>query len=88
MSEQSIDHAAWASGESSCSKARISPGIGGRPIRSKEARRIQARRSASAAGFRPASSSFARMNRSIGSSGQDGSRTAGGSADRTGCQAQ
>src|SRR5260221_256486 len=54
-----------ASGELSFKKASISSGFGGSPIRSKVARRIKVRLSASAAGARPATRIAASRNRSI-----------------------
>src|SRR5205814_7430364 len=50
----------------SLTKASISAGVGGRPVRSKVARRISVRRSAGGAGVNRFASSFARMKRSIG----------------------
>ena len=44
-------------GSVSCSKARTSSGVGGRPIRSSESRRIRVRRSASGDGVMPFASS-------------------------------
>jgi hypothetical protein len=47
-------------------KASISSGVGGSPIKSKVALRINVRRSAGGAGFKPLASSFARTKRSSG----------------------
>ena len=53
-------------GRGSWTNASISSGVGGRPIRSNERRRIKVRRSASGLGLSPCFSSVARMNASIG----------------------
>ena len=57
---------AKASGDSSFRKASTSSGVGGRPVRSKLARRMSVRLSAGAARLSPLSANFAMMNASIG----------------------
>src|SRR5262249_23874953 len=53
-------------------------GVGGKPVRSKLARRINSRLPAGPAGFKFCCSSFARMKRSIAVRAQAASRTLGG----------
>ena len=69
---------------SSSTKASISSGVGGSPIRSKKTRRISVALSAGGAGVSPFSSSLARMNRSIGERGHARSLTGGGAGLETG----
>src|SRR5438128_1262814 len=53
-------------------KVASSFGVGGKPVRSNDSRRSKVAASAGGDGFNPAASSFAKMNRSTGSSDQDG----------------
>src|SRR5258708_1342730 len=55
----------YASGRWSLTKASTSPGKGGRPVRSRDIRRIRRRRSVGGLGFSPFASNFARMKLSI-----------------------
>jgi len=63
---------AYATGESSFTKASTSPGLGGRPVRSNDARRISETRSAGRDGANPCCRYFRAMNRSIGLDAQPG----------------
>ena len=57
---------AKASGVESFSKVAISSAVGGKPVRSKVARRRSVRRSAGGEGVMPWASSLARTKRSMG----------------------
>ena len=62
----------YATGESSFTKASTSPGLGGRPVRSNDARRISETRSARRDGVNPCCRYFKAMKRSIGLDAQPG----------------
>ena len=64
--EEAVDVALVGVGRWSSTKAWTMLGVGGRPVRSRAARRARVWRSASGAGVRPAASSRLRMKRSIG----------------------
>ena len=70
----------------SATKARTSSGVGGRPVRSNVARRINASREASGACETPAASRRASTNRSTGVRTHASSRTAGGAGATSGFQ--
>src|SRR5205807_1135410 len=63
-------------------------GVGGKPVRSREARRISVRRSAGGEGFSPLASSFASTKASIGVFTHARSFTIGTAGFRTGWKAQ
>src|SRR5204863_5346219 len=63
-------------------------GVGGRPTKSKEARRIRVRLSAGGLGFSSFSSSFVTIKLSTGVLSQDVSFTSGTAGFLTGCHAQ
>src|SRR5690349_6849199 len=79
---------AKAPGDRSASKAAISSGVGGRPIKSNVARRMSVRRSGAGDGARPFASNRARINRSIEVRGQLPFLTCGGAGFLTGRKAQ
>ena len=56
----------YASADLSFTKASVSAGVGGRPVKSYVARRIKVNLSAAGAGERPLDSSLARMKASMG----------------------